>query len=308
MTITLDIDLCIQQLKQCQLIKEQLVKQICSKAKEILTLEDNLVLVDSPVTVCGDIHGQFWDLLELFKVGGECPQVNYLFLGDYVDRGYHSVETYLLLLALKVKYPERIILVRGNHESRRANINYGFYDECVTKYGSINVWKYCTETFDCLPVAALIDNKIFCVHGGLSPQLSVINDISKIERKTEIPDYGLMSDLLWSDPDKIKGWQDSPRGIGYLFGQNIVENFCRRNNIETILRSHQLVNDGYISFFEEKLFTIWSAPNYCYRIGNVASILEIDENTQKQFKVFEAAPSETRNERHQYQSFPEYFL
>ncbi|EAR99840.3 serine/threonine protein phosphatase 2A (macronuclear) [Tetrahymena thermophila SB210] len=308
MAVSLNIDKWIEQLRKCERIKEQEVKELCNKAKEILNLEENLVQVEAPVTICGDIHGQFWDLLELFKVGGECPQVNYLFLGDYVDRGYHSVETYLLLLAFKVKYPERIILIRGNHESRRANKSYGFYDECITKYGSINVWQSCTETFDCLPIAALIDNKFFCVHGGLSPQLRVLSDISKIERKIEIPDDGLMSDLMWSDPDKMKGWQISPRGAGYLFGQNIVEDFCRRNNIEAILRAHQLVLDGYISFFEEKLFTIWSAPNYCYRQGNLASILEIDENSQKQFKVFEAAPTDNRSERNQKYNITQYFL
>ena len=133
--------------------------------------------VPAPVTVCGDIHGQFYDLMEIFKIGGKCPDTNYLFMGDFVDRGFNSVETFLLLLALKIKYPERITLIRGNHESRQISQVYGFYDECMRKYGSINVWRYCTEVFDYLALSALIDNKIFCVHGGLSPSFNSIDEV-----------------------------------------------------------------------------------------------------------------------------------
>ena len=127
--------------------------------------------------MCGDIHGQFWDLQELFKVGGNCPDTNYLFIGDFVDRGYHSVETFLLLLALKIRYPDRINLIRGNHESRQITQVYGFYEECLRKYGSVNVWKYCTELFDYLALAAVIDNRILCIHGGLSPSINSIDDV-----------------------------------------------------------------------------------------------------------------------------------
>jgi len=115
--------------------------------------------------------------MELFKVGGNCPDTNYLFMGDFVDRGRNSVETFLLLLALKVKYPERITLIRGNHESRQITQVYGFYDECMQKYGSVNVWRYCTEVFDYICLAALIEGKIFCVHGGLSPTVMSIDDV-----------------------------------------------------------------------------------------------------------------------------------
>ena len=147
------------------------------KAMSILKEEENVKLVKAPVTVCGDVHGQFHDLMELFKIGGDCPQTNYLFMGDFVDRGFNSVETFLLLLALKIKYPERITLIRGNHESRQITQVYGFYDECMRKYGSINVWRYCTEVFDYLALSALVDNKIFCVHGGLSPSFNSIDEV-----------------------------------------------------------------------------------------------------------------------------------
>lgn len=151
--------------------------------------------------VCGDIHGQFYDLKELFKVGGDVPETNYLFMGDFVDRGFYSVETFLLLLALKVRYPDRITLIRGNHESRQITQVYGFYDECLRKYGSILVWRYCTEIFDYLSLSAIIDGKIFCVHGGLSPSIQTLDQIRTIDRKQEVPHDGPMCDLLWSDPE-----------------------------------------------------------------------------------------------------------
>jgi serine/threonine-protein phosphatase 4 catalytic subunit len=176
--------------------------------------------------------------MELFQVGGECPDTNYMFMGDFVDRGYYSVETFLLLLALKVRYPERITLIRGNHESRQITQVYGFYDECLRKYGSVNVWRYCTEIFDYLALAAIIDNKIFCVHGGLSPSINTLDEIRALDRKQEVPHDGAMCDLMWSDPDDITGWSVSPRGAGYLFGSDIVEKFNRENNIELICRAH----------------------------------------------------------------------
>uniref|UniRef100_A0A9I9D504 Serine/threonine-protein phosphatase n=1 Tax=Cucumis melo TaxID=3656 RepID=A0A9I9D504_CUCME len=172
-----DLDRQIEQLKNCEPLKESEVKALCLKAMEILVEESNVQRVDAPVTICGDIHGQFYDMKELFKVGGDCPKTNYLFLGDFVDRGFYSVETFLLLLALKVRYPDRITLIRGNHESRQITQVYGFYDECLRKYGSVNVWRYCTDIFDYLSLSALIENKIFSVHGGLSPAITTLDQV-----------------------------------------------------------------------------------------------------------------------------------
>jgi serine/threonine-protein phosphatase 4 catalytic subunit len=289
-----ELDEQIERLKRCEYLKESEVKTLCLRAREILVDESNVQRVDAPVTICGDIHGQFYDLLELFKVGGECPDKNYLFLGDFVDRGYYSVETFLLLLALKVRYPDRITLIRGNHESRQITQVYGFYDECLRKYGSVNVWRYCTEIFDYLSLSAIIDGKIFCVHGGLSPSINTLDQIRVIDRKQEVPHDGAMCDLMWSDPEEIDGWGLSPRGAGYLFGGDVVDMFNERNGIRLIARAHQLVMEGHRSMFSEKLVTVWSAPNYCYRCGNVAAILELDENLEKSFKIFDAAPQEER--------------
>ena len=299
-------------------------------------------------------------------MGGELPDTAYLFLGDFVDRGYYSVETFLLLLALKVRYPDRITLLRGNHESRQITQVYGFYDECLKKYGGrVNVWRYCTDIFDYLSLAAVVENKVMCVHGGLSPQIHTLDNIRSLDRKQEVPHEGGMCDLLWSDPEDTDGWSVSPRGAGYLFGADVVRRWCEINDVSLIARAHQLVMEGFKGMFpqpihgthvsharsvsgsssggsgggvggqlqdehdsngegmrasadtvstgpsltestSDALVTVWSAPNYCYRCGNVAAILELDEHLDQHFKIFEAAPQDTRSAP--IQAAPMYFL
>ncbi|KAK4696501.1 hypothetical protein P7C71_g1419, partial [Lecanoromycetidae sp. Uapishka_2] len=168
----------IESLMNCKQLAENDVQRLCDRK--------------CPVTVCGDIHGQFHDLMELFKIGGPNPDTNYLFMGDYVDRGYYSVETVTLLVALKIRYPQRITILRGNHESRQITQVYGFYDECLRKYGNANVWKYFTDLFDYLPLTALIDNQIFCLHGGLSPSIDTLDNIRALDRIQEVPHEGPM--------------------------------------------------------------------------------------------------------------------
>ncbi|EGB07148.1 hypothetical protein AURANDRAFT_37860 [Aureococcus anophagefferens] len=304
---TLDLDKAIAQLRNCDVLDENEVRVLCEMAKEILVDESNVQRVDAPVTICGDIHGQFYDLLELFRVGGDCPGRNYLFLGDFVDRGHYSVETFLLLLALKVRHPDRITLIRGNHESRQITQVYGFYDECLRKYGSVNVWKYCTEVFDFLSLSAIVDDSVFCVHGGLSPSINTLDQIRTIDRKQEVPHDGAMCDLMWSDPEEIAGWGLSPRGAGYLFGGDVVEKFNAANRLTLIARAHQLVMEGHKPLFNATLVTVWSAPNYCYRCGNVAAILELDDDLGRNFQIFEAAAQELRGVP-QKSPVPEYFL
>jgi len=162
----------IESLMTCKQLAEQDVQRLCDKAREVLQEESNVQPVKCPVTVCGDIHGQFHDLMELFKIGGPNPDTNYLFMGDYVDRGYFSVETVTLLVALKIRYPQRITILRGNHESRQITQVYGFYDECLRKYGNANVWKYFTDLFDFLPLTALIENQS-SAFTAVSPQVSI---------------------------------------------------------------------------------------------------------------------------------------
>ncbi|KAI1853240.1 hypothetical protein JX265_000261 [Neoarthrinium moseri] len=347
-----DLDNAIAQLRACRPIPEAQVRELCHKARELLIEEGNVVTVAAPVTICGDIHGQFHDLMELFRVGGDPPDTNYLFMGDFVDRGFYSLESFLLLLCLKVRYPDRMTLIRGNHESRQITTVYGFYDECLRKYGSANVWRYCCDVFDYLALGAIVlgasntlsppnenvssevyeeedieievcnadgdimsrftrqaaDQKspngipartgppgsgasgssggsngnptgaVLCVHGGLSPLIDTVDKIRLLDRKQEVPHEGAMCDLLWSDPDEIDGWGLSPRGAGFLFGADIVKVFNHRNDLSLIARAHQLVMEGFKEMFDASIVTVWSAPNYCYRCGNVAAVLELSED------------------------------
>ena len=223
------VDEYISQLMECKSLSEGQVKDLCDKAREALIEESNVQPIKCPVTVCGDVHGQFYDLMELFRIGGKPPDTNFLFMGDYVDRGYYSVETVSLLLAFKVRYKDRLTILRGNHESRQITQVYGFYDECFRKYGNANVWKMFTDLFDYLPLTAVIENEIFCLHGGLSPSIDSLDNIRALDRIQEVPHEGPMCDLLWSDPDDRCGWGISPRGAGYTFGQDISEQFNSNN-------------------------------------------------------------------------------
>jgi len=171
----------------------------------------------------------------------------------------------------------------------------------------VNVWRYCTEIFDYLSLSALVEDRILAVHGGLSPSISTLDQIRVIDRKQEVPHDGAMCDLLWSDPEEIDGWGLSPRGAGYLFGGDVVQQFNQTNKIDFITRAHQLVMEGFKPMFKETLFTVWSAPNYCYRCGNVAAILELDEHLERTFKRFDAAPQEVRGAPAK-KPAPEYFL
>ncbi|GAW80317.1 protein phosphatase-beta [Plasmodium gonderi] len=295
-TFSYNVDEWINKLLKCELLHLEEVKLMCTLLTDILKQEPNCVQVSAPVTVAGDIHGQFYDLLELFHIGGFPPDVNYLFLGDYVDRGYYSCECFCLVACLKIKYPRRVTILRGNHESRQITKVYGFYDECIRKYnGDYNAWKHLTDAFDYLPLTAIINNEIFCDHGGISPYLHTINQINNLDRFREIPQDGPICDLLWSDPagpeDEItEGWKSSPRGAGVVFSEERTSSFLRLNKLNCICRAHQLVQDGFLWMHNEKVVTIFSAPNYCYRCGNSASLMLVDEYMEKDFVTFNTAP------------------
>lgn len=262
-----------------------------------LAEEANVQSVSTPVTVCGDIHGQFFDLLELFKVGGEVPHTSYIFMGDYVDRGYYSLETFTLLMVLKALWPDKVFLLRGNHESRQITQVYGFYDECNSKYGNANVWKSCCQVFDMLAIGATIDGRVLCIHGGLSPDIKTVDQVRVIQRCQEIPQEGGFCDLMWSDPDETESWAMSPRGAGWLFGEKVTKEFLFLNDLTMVCRAHQLVQEGFKFMFDNSVITVWSAPNYCYRCGNVAAILSVDDVhdiTNRNFKIFDAVPENRR--------------
>ena len=266
-------------------LKEEELRFLIDKSLPIIREQKMLIELEAPLHVCGDIHGQYYDLLRIFEHCGYPGEFNYLFLGDYVDRGKQSLETIALLLAYKIKYPDKVTLLRGNHESSVTNRIYGFYDECKRRY-NVRIWKSFTELFNYLPVAAIIDDKILCMHGGLSPELKNIQNIADITRPTDIPDTGLLCDLLWSDPDKdAVEYDENDRGVSVIFGEKIVQDFNKKNDLDLIIRAHQVVDDGYEFFAQRQLITIFSAPNYCGEFDNSAGIKIIDESLTCSLKV-----------------------
>jgi len=260
-------------------LKNSEITAICMAARDIFLNQPTLIELSPPVKIVGDVHGQYSDLIRLFEMCGFPPTANYLFLGDYVDRGKQSLETILLLLCYKIKYPENFFLLRGNHECANVTrgsyiplhlqqplielIVYGFYDECKRRC-NIKTWKTFIDVFNCLPIAAIVASKIFCVHGGLSPSLHTMEDIKRIQRPTDVPDYGLLNDLLWSDPsDTALDWEDNERGVSYCFGKAIINEFLVRYDMDLICRAHMVVEDGYEFWNDRTLVTVFSAPNYC---------------------------------------------
>lgn len=236
-----------------------------------------------------------------------------------MDRGKQSLETICLLLAYKIKYPENFFLLRGNHECASINRIYGFYDECKRRF-NVRLWKTFTDCFNCLPVAALIDDKILCMHGGLSPDLTNLDQIRNLPRPTDVPDSGLLCDLLWSDPSReVKGWGMNDRGVSYTFGADKVVEFLMQHDMDLVCRAHQVIHiylfflgpflvsrdvkfcsilqvveDGYEFFADRQLVTIFSAPNYCGEFDNAGAMMSVDESLMCSFQILKPADRKPR--------------
>lgn len=276
-------------------LTSQEIKYVLNKSRSIFLDQPTLLRLSPPVKIVGDIHGQFHDLIRIFNSCGYPPYTNYLFLGDYVDRGYKSLETILLLLCYKIKYPENFFMLRGNHESANITKIYGFYDECKRRLPSISgnhkLWKTFVDVFNALPIAATINDKIFCIHGGLSPDLVDLKQIENIKRPTDIPDNGLLADLLWSDPDPLiknfspTNWPKNDRGVSYCFGKKHVDYFCLKFKMDLIVRGHMVVEDGYEFFDKRKLVTVFLAPNYCGEFDNYGAIMSVDKSLCCSFEL-----------------------
>mmetsp|Transcript_103309 Transcript_103309/g.200175 ORF Transcript_103309/g.200175 Transcript_103309/m.200175 type:complete len:307 (-) Transcript_103309:418-1338(-) len=283
------IEMCLEPLGQkpgklIQVAEAQL-KGLCAAAREVFLQQAALLELEAPLKICGDIHGQYHDLLRLFEYGGFPPESNYLFLGDYVDRGKQSLEAITLLFSYKIKYPENFFLLRGNHECASITRIYGFYDECKRRH-NIKVWKQFCDVFNCLPVSSVVDEKIMCMHGGLSPELTNFEQIIRLVRPTDVPDTGIICDLLWADPDKdIAGWAENDRGVSFIFGPDVVTGFLQKWDMDLICRAHQVVEDGYEFFSKRQLITLFSAPNYCGEFDNAGAMMSIDETLMCSFKV-----------------------
>lgn len=268
-----------------QLISAKDVKAICSSARNILLKQPPLLRLNPPLRVVGDIHGQYDDLLRIFEYNGYPPETDYLFLGDYVDRGPCGFEVMLLCLCYKLKYPSKFFILRGNHECSSIARIYGFYDECKKKYGG-KLFKTFTEVFNCLPYAAIIQEKIFCIHGGLSPELQSIKQIESIKRPCEIPEYGLVCDFVWADPsNEVMSWAESDRGVSYIFGKKVVEKFIEKYDFDLIVRAHQVVQKGFEFFARRKLVTVFSAPNYMNEFDNSGAVLYVNEDLLCSFQI-----------------------
>lgn len=245
-------------------LKNAEIVAICHRAREVFLSQPALLELDAPVKIVGDVHGQFTDLIRMFEMCGFPPSANFLFLGDYVDRGKQSLETILLLLCYKLKFPENFFLLRGNHECANVTRVYGFYDECKRRC-NVKIWKTFIDTFNTLPIASIVAGKIFCVHGGLSPALRDMDDIRNIARPTDVPDYGLLNDLLWSDPaDMEQDWEANERGVSYCFGKKVIQDFLATHDFDLVCRAHMVVEDGYEFFTDRVLVTVFSAPNVSF--------------------------------------------
>ncbi|NXC13924.1 PP1B phosphatase, partial [Corythaeola cristata] len=224
------------------------VRGLCIKSREIFLSQPILLELEAPLKIC-----------------------------DYVDRGKQSLETICLLLAYKIKYPENFFLLRGNHECASINRIYGFYDECKRRF-NIKLWKTFTDCFNCLPIAAIVDEKIFCCHGG---------------KLTTAFKGCLLCDLLWSDPDKdVQGWGENDRGVSFTFGADVVSKFLNRHDLDLICRAHQVVEDGYEFFAKRQLVTLFSAPNYCGEFDNAGGMMSVDETLMCSFQILK--PSEKK--------------
>lgn len=212
---------------------------------------------------------------------------------DYVDRGKQSIECICLLLAYKVKYPQQFFLLRGNHETDNINKIYGFYDECKRRY-NIRLWKAFSDCFKYMPVCALVDDRIICMHGGLSPELTSLSKIEEIKRPAIVPDKGLLCDILWSDPEYelASGWGLNDRGVSYIFAEDVVHAFLEDLDLDLVCRAHQVVEDGYEFFADRHLVTVFSAPNYCGEFDNAGAMMSVDESLLCSFQVGEVPARE----------------
>lgn len=259
----------------------EIIEDLMDASIIALQAQPSLIRIQGPITLIGDIHGNFHDLIRIFGFNKYPPHTNYLFFGDLVDRGLFSIEVVVFVFALLCKYPENVYIIRGNHEFEAMNSLYGFRGEVLAEGYTEEIWTKINRTFDYLPIAAIVDNKYFCVHGGLSPQLNKVEDINAISKP--LSDYAdtIVSDLVWSDPDPVvNDYQFSLRGCGYKFGNEQIKTFLENNELEAIIRAHQCVMNGVEKFGKTELYTLFSCSNYCLCTENCSGYIQVDESSK----------------------------
>ncbi|XP_014670214.1 PREDICTED: serine/threonine-protein phosphatase 5-like [Priapulus caudatus] len=298
-TVTLPfVEQLLEHQKQEKRLHRKYAYKILVEIKRMFSEQPTLVDITIPegksFTVCGDIHGQYYDLLNIFKLNG-LPSIDnpYLFNGDFVDRGSFSVEVILALFSFKLLYPDHFFMARGNHESETMNQMYGFYGEVKSKY-TPQMGDLFTEVFNLLPLAHCINNKVLVMHGGLfKDDTTTLDDLRKIDRNRQPPDEGMMCELLWSDPMEAPGRSSSKRGVGIQFGSDITDSFLKKNNLDFIIRSHEVKDKGYEVTHNGKCITVFSAPNYCDQMGNKGAFVQlkvVDGKLQRDFVSYDAVP------------------
>eukprot|EP00759_Apiculatamorpha_spiralis_P000602 PhF_6_TR10228/c0_g1_i1/m.15852 len=300
---TVDVDDMIRvMLQNGQLPSSSSILQMLICAKRLLRDEPNVVTVPAPCVLVGDIHGQFYDLRDrVIAYGGPVENTRYVFLGDYVDRGENSLLCATLLMTLKVRYPNNVFLLRGNHESKMTNNIYGFQQECRTTFPELSqgilmehpMWASFNNAFDLLPLMAIVGNRVLCMHGGLSPEFQTPAHVMTVDRGVEIEANQLMSDITWSDPTPSDGFYGNLRGLGHLFGPDVTHHVLRINHMSMLVRAHQCVKSGFQFDHSELLVTLFSAPNYC-NLGNKGAILSLDAALNMTFTVYDPAPKQSK--------------
>lgn len=269
-------------------IPEIYILELCAVVSEQLLAEESIISIPPPLAIIGDTHGQFTDTIRILETCGD-PSANcYLFLGDYVDRGTQSIENMVLLLTLKVLYPTTIFLLRGNHETEDISTVYGLRDECIRRY-NFSLYSSFLRVFDGMPFGAIVGQKMFCVHGGISKQEFDIGVLGAIPRPLDLAIPSPVTDLLWSDPDPhTDGFHESARGVSETFGKKQARAFLKKNHLEWIVRSHEFCPDGIAFPFGKDggVITVFSAANYC-RTGNSSAVMIVDGDLVVHFRVFQ---------------------
>ncbi|KAL6121160.1 Serine threonine-protein phosphatase PP2A catalytic subunit [Nucleospora cyclopteri] len=289
----MDIDKLILCVLEGQRVEKEAFITVVEEFKKLLKKEENLLHLNGDFCVFGDIHGQFYDFINMLKSiviikdGKIEISRNLLFLGDLVDRGYNSVEVLIICMLLKIKWENQVFLIRGNHETRLQTAVYGFMTECINKYDLIMYWKVC-DMFNYLPLAAIINGSYFCIHGGIIPDLNS----DSFKELNRVKDNCNMFEVMWGDPvDDIDEFIESDRGAGFLFGKTATERFLLHFRCKFLVRSHQLVYEGVLEQFDGKCITIWSAPNYAYKNKNKAVIMNITGNSHT-YTYFDAVQNQ----------------